>query len=105
MKRLALLAALVALGTTASCGSETPTRPYQYNDLLLINAFTAKELCSCIFVAEMPEDYCRAWTKESPAVANARIDRKHKSVESGALLLWSRSATWVDEHTGCVLDP
>ena len=105
MKRLVLLLGLVAVGTTASCGSDTPTRPYRYNDLLLINAFTAKELCSCLFVAEMPEDYCLEWTRESPAVATARIDEKNKSVQSGALLLWSRTASWVDEKTGCVLEP
>ncbi|MBX5483346.1 MAG: hypothetical protein IRZ16_16115 [Myxococcaceae bacterium] len=107
MRRTLLFAAaasLFACGTPPD-GAHGQPREYDNNDLQLISGYTAKELCSCLFVMERDEDYCRAWTKASPAVANARVDRAHKSVEAGALMFWMRRAHYVDEHFGCVLDP
>ena len=93
--------ALLALGllTTVSCSDG-----YDKNDLELITAYTAKQLCSCLFVMERDEDYCRTWTRESPAVATASIDFEEKSVQSEALLVWSATARFVNERYGCVLE-
>lgn len=89
----------------AACTGEAPRgRPYDNNDLQLITAYTAKELCSCLFVLEQPEDFCRAWTRASPAVASYRVDLPGRAVEASAVLLWGARARFVDEKTGCVLE-
>ena len=98
MKRLALTA-LFAL----SCGGGS-TRQYQNNDLQLATAYTAKELCSCVFVMEMPVEYCREWTRASPAVTKFKIDEQRKTVETTALLEWGTRARFDSEKFGCVLD-
>lgn len=100
MSRAVLVVPLLAL--LLSCGSEV--REYDNNDLQLISGYTAKELCSCLFVMEMDEAYCRAWTKASPSVATARVNREEKTVEAGALLFWGRRARYVDASFGCVLE-
>lgn len=100
MKRI-LTVAFASAALTLSCGD---LRPYDNSDLQLAPAYGAKELCSCLFVMEMSEDYCRAWTKASPAVANLRIDREAKRVEGGALLMWGRNARYDDASFGCVLE-
>lgn len=103
MRRALTLVAAAAMFAFLSCSGEGP-RQYDNNDLQLISGYTAKELCSCLFVMEMDEPYCRAWTKASPAVADARIDLEKKTVEAGALLFWGRTARYVDADFGCVLE-
>jgi hypothetical protein len=53
---------------------------------------------------EMPEDFCSAWIKASPAVARTGIDRVNKTVESSAFITWSAKAHWVDDKRGCTLE-
>ena len=48
---------------TAAAGGSW--RQYDNNDLQLATGYGAKEMCSCLFVMEMPFDYCTAWTKAS----------------------------------------
>jgi hypothetical protein len=103
MKRTVLLGALL-LSLTA-CGSGSSRRIYDNNDLELVTAYTAKDACSCLFVVEQDEAFCRAFVKANPAVASFTIDREKKAVESSALLLWGARAHYVNEHDGCVLDP
>jgi hypothetical protein len=98
VRRLSL-AALLAL----SC-SNGSSRLYDNNDLQLATAYTAKELCSCVFVMEMSEDYCRNWTRASPAVAKFTVDYERKTVESTALLEWGTRAKLDSAKFGCVLD-
>lgn len=95
---------LLAMGVAVllSCGGDI--RPYDNNDLQLVSGYAAKEMCSCLFVMEMDESFCRAWTKASPDVASVRIDPKARRVEAGALLFWGRSARYVDDAFGCVLE-
>ena len=78
---------------------------YDNNDLQLITAFTAKETCSCLFVMGMSEEYCKAWTKESPAVASWTADPAGKTVEASALYLWGARARYLGTEFGCTLDP
>lgn len=106
MKRTVLA---VLLGTLVpaltSCGRDSGRRLYRNNDLVLVTSYTAKDACSCLFVMEREDEFCRAFVKANPAVASLTIDREHKAVETSALLLWGARSHYVDAHDGCVLDP
>ncbi|XXF77990.1 hypothetical protein P2318_33830 [Myxococcaceae bacterium GXIMD 01537] len=102
MKRVWTAVVLGLLG--ASCGDGSRGRTYERNDLQLATGYTAKEACSCLFVMEQSEEFCRAWTKASPDVAGFRVDRDARTVESSALLMWGGRARFVDAKSGCVLE-
>jgi hypothetical protein len=92
---LALCSAMLAACATAE--------GYDNNDAELAVRQKAKETCSCLFVMELSEEQCAAWTKVSPNVAQAKIDWKAQRVDSVALGFWSASAHYTG-RTGCVLD-
>lgn len=102
MKRLALGLALLL----AACANDTPggDRTYDNNDAELAVNNAAFMTCTCIFVMEMPDDFCSAWVKASPAVARVGVDRATKSVESSAFVTWAARAKWVDAKRGCALE-
>ncbi len=101
MKRLVLLAAL-ALGACANPLGDPAT--FDNNDVELAVGNTARMGCSCLFVMNMDEAYCRAWVKASPDVAKMNIDWADKSVESSAFLSFAARARLVDDKRGCVLE-
>ncbi|MCY1083048.1 hypothetical protein [Archangium lansingense] len=104
---MSLSRALVLLAAAAvlSCGTgDTVQRPYDNNDLQLVTSYTAKDFCSCMFVMQMSEEYCRRWTAASPAVATLSVDYKERSVQTAAALLWGEKARFVSERDGCVLE-
>jgi hypothetical protein len=105
MKRTALVALLGALLPALSACGDSGRRRYDNNDLQLVTAYTAKDACSCLFVMEQDEAFCRALVKASPAVARLTIDREHQAVETSALLLWGARARFVDARSGCVMEP
>jgi hypothetical protein len=86
-----------------SCASSR-SRQYRNGDLDLLSAYTAKEVCSCVFVLEQSEEFCRAWTRANPAVAGFTVDRAAKTVESSALIFWGAKARFVSDRFGCVLE-
>lgn len=47
----------------------------------------SKEMCSCIFVSNQDEDYCRSVTKEGRILAKYEIDYNRKEV-------WARGANF-----------
>jgi hypothetical protein len=100
--RAVLLGALVPV--LASCQSGEGRRLYDNNDLELVTTYTAKDACTCLFVLERDEAYCRAFVKASPAVARLTIYSDQKRVETTALLLWGARARFVDERTGCQVE-
>lgn len=83
----------------ASCGGEG----YQNNDAVLAVRQKAKETCSCLFVMELGEAQCMAWTKVTPDVARAEIDWQAKRVHAFALGFWAADARFTG-RTGCVLE-
>ena len=97
-KGLVILLALAG----AACGNQGLN--YKQNDLQLVTSYSAKDACSCLFVMEMSEEYCRAWIKASPAVTKLNIDFASKSVSTTALMLWGSSARYLDAERGCVSD-
>jgi len=104
MRVLAMFALLAGGCATIPHPDGQPARPYATGDLTLLVHYTAKETCSCLYVEQMPEQFCRAWTKANPAVASWSNDAQKKTVTASALLLWSASARFVDDDVGCVLD-
>ena len=100
MRRLAL-----ALSLWAGCASRSgDPQTYDNNDLEGVTGYTARTVCSCLFVMKMPDDYCREWVKESPDVAKYTVNSEAKTVEATALLSWGAKAHFVDEKRGCVLE-
>lgn len=102
MRALILSGLLLFVGCSSTADDGTPL--YDNSDLELITSFTAKEMCSCLFVMEKDEAYCRVWTKQAPAVASAHIDFEAKTVASGAVGFWDARARFVDDRRGCVLE-
>ena len=99
-----LLAALAALLASCQSGGAGGPRVYDNNDLELVTAYTAKDACTCLFVLQRDEAYCRAFVKASPSVAHLTIYSEQKMVETTALLLWAARARLVDERTGCQVE-
>lgn len=96
-----MMVGALALGAALACGGGA--REYANNDLELAAGHAAHDLCSCLFVMNMPEAYCRAWVKASPDVARFSVDQANKTVEASALVLWDARAVYEGEHHGCSL--
>ena len=100
MKKLALISALAL----TACPTDGPPRLYKANDAELAVGNAARMSCSCVFVMNMPEDFCKAWVKASPDVARFSVDKGNKSVEASAFISWAAKAHYVDDDVGCVLE-
>ena len=94
-----VLAGLALLGSVPGAKGQ-----YANGDPQLAVSYRAKETCSCVFVLERDERYCRAWTEASPDVASVEVDLPGKAVTSRALCLWSARARFVDAKHGCVIE-
>jgi hypothetical protein len=100
-----LLFVVMMAGVLAGCADDNGTpRTYDNNDLELAVGNSARMGCSCRFVMEMDEAYCRAWVKASPDVAKLSFDMVNKKVVSSAFVSWAATAYYVDEKRGCVLE-
>lgn len=84
-----------------SCGNEASE--YDVGLLDLAAGFSAKEVCSCVFVMERDEATCREWTRVSPDVARFEVDREKKEVRASAVLLGGAVARYTGPRTGCIL--
>lgn len=76
---------------------------YPNHDLYMLPRYKAKETCSCMFVMNRDEEYCRAFTFANPNLATMSIDLEQKSIQAESLLYWSATAQWQAPKTGCVL--
>jgi len=102
MKRLFVLS---LLSLAAACADpKSDPRLFDNNDVELAVGNTARMGCSCLWVMNMDETYCRAWVKASPDVAKMNIDWANKRVESSAFLSSAAVAHYVDDKRGCVLE-
>lgn len=99
MNRRTLLPLLAGL-LLAGCAKD----PDKYDTHLfaLGSGFSAKSVCSCVFVMGRDEDFCRDWSRVSPDVAKFRVDRDARIVTARVLGGWKQRAAYVDEQTGCV---
>ena len=84
--------------------SETEHQTFDNNDVELAMGNTARMSCTCLFVMNMPQDFCAAWVKASPDVAKFKVDLDKKVVEATGLLEWGARAHFVDERRGCLLE-
>ncbi|KOP54354.1 amidase [Pseudomonas tremae] len=69
----------------------------------IISAYTAKEYCSCRYVMNNPEAYCRAYVKQY-VPSTLTDDAGQKRVVASGLGRTS-SAAWQGERQGCRLQP
>ncbi len=68
------------------------------------SGFAAQTACSCLFVMERDEDFCREWVRVSPDVARFRVDYEAERVKARALGMGRVSAVYTGERTGCVIE-
>ena len=70
----------------------------------IIAAYTAKEYCSCRYVANNPAEYCRGYVKQYVSI-NAFTDDPKRSEVTASGLGRTHTARWLGEHQGCRLTP
>lgn len=80
--------------------SPIPGRTYDTGLLKIATRFAAKEACSCTFVAQRPEAWCRAWLKVSPDVAKWKVG-DDGTVTAKALGMARSTARVVGPGRGC----
>jgi hypothetical protein len=93
----------LALALLAFLGVGSCKEGYDNNDAELAVRQKAKEMCSCLFVMKRDEAWCRAWTKVTPDVAKADIDRERRRVTAVALGFYRSNASF-REGLGCALE-
>ena len=70
----------------------------------IIAAYTAKEYCSCRYVANNPADYCAAYVAQSVSLSGFFDDPANKRVTARGLGS-TQSAQWLGPRQGCQLLP
>ncbi len=106
MKRSTLrwLAGVLCVVALAGCEGAGPPRRFDNNDLELAVGNSARMACSCLWVMNRDEAYCRAWVKASPDVARFSFDANRKTVEASSFISWAATARYVDDKRGCILE-
>lgn len=66
----------------------------------IVPNYYAKELCSCLFVTEQTEEYCRMSIQQDPPPQKLKVDYKNKSV-SALFYVFKKKAYLVSEEDGC----
>ena len=93
------MTALVWILSWFGCAQEG----YRNHDLELLTSYRAKDMCSCVFVQERDEAYCRDWTVASPNLATLSVNVDTQTVSTEALQYWSATAVYMGTEVGCVL--
>ncbi len=78
--------------------------PYRTGKLSMLSAFSAKEMCTCLFVVERSETFCREYVKQWPPVTWVSVNHGAKTVSARALLFYASRARWVSRDYGCILE-
>lgn len=68
----------------------------------IIAAYTAKEYCSCRYVAGNPADYCLGYVKQY-VPTSALVDTPQRSEVTASGLGRTHTARWIGERQGCRL--
>src|SRR5262245_13533737 len=95
---------IAALLLLCGCGTDGGLREYRNNDLQLLTAYAAKEICSCVFVMGQTDEFCARWAKASPDLKTFTIDRGGKTVEAQAVIYFGARARYVNARRGCMLE-
>lgn len=66
--------------------------------------YGAKLACSCRYVMEQSEAYCREWVRASPDIVRLSFDEDRRSVTARALGVVRARATWTGARDGCGLE-
>jgi hypothetical protein len=70
--------------------------------------YHAKNMCTCLFVVEQTEEFCKDMSKTTPNIDDFGgeyiIDREKKSV-TAKIIIVQATAQWKDERLGCLLTP
>jgi hypothetical protein len=69
----------------------------------IISAYTAKEYCSCRYVANNPAEYCQGYVKQW-LPSDIQEDESRKAVRASGLGR-SNNAVWMGARQGCRLLP
>ncbi|NCE91683.1 amidase [Pseudomonas sp. L13] len=70
----------------------------------IIAAYTAKEYCSCRYVANNPAQYCRGYVKQYVPISTF-IDTPERSEVTVSGLGRTHTARWMGNRQGCRLNP
>lgn len=70
----------------------------------IIAAYTAKEYCSCRYVANNPAEYCLGYVKQYVPIS-AFIDTPERSEVTASGLGRTHTARWIGNRQGCRLNP
>lgn len=65
--------------------------------------FTAKTVCSCVFVSGRSDEQCGELARQSPPIASFVVDRANATVRARALLS-RKVASYQGADLGCVVD-
>ncbi len=86
-----------------ACAKDAP-RVYDASLFEIGAGYSAKMMCSCLFVMERDEPFCAEWTQASPDIARFTVDLEQRTVTSRALGMGRRTARFVGVPWGCVLE-
>jgi len=70
----------------------------------IIAAYTAKEYCSCRYVANNPAQYCLGYVKQY-VPTSAFTDSPERSEVTASGLGRTQTARWLGDRQGCRLNP
>ncbi len=103
MIKNALLALLVASVLFASVHIYKLNRGGDYRDGILHMGLssTAHLMCSCLFVSENDENFCREYAALKQVTPRIQIDFEQKRVKTRLLLLFTAEAEYVGQNAGC----
>ncbi|MCU0696342.1 MAG: hypothetical protein MUC96_07430 [Myxococcaceae bacterium] len=104
MTTLRSMLMVVGLAVSACAQDDAKLRTYDNNDLELAVGNAAKMTCTCRFVMQMDDAYCRDWVRASPNVARFEVDTTNKVVTASAFISWTARAKFVDDKRGCAIE-
>lgn len=81
MKKIIIILSLLSVSILAKDDSII-VQPGKYNFSESAALALAKEMCSCLYVSEQSEKYCRTVTKESRIFARYKIKKSKKQVHT-----------------------